>query len=234
MYSPKENVTLPMRSKEIAKDYRFMPEPDVPSLVLTPAYVESIRSSLPTLSTDLASYMSAKYGLNPSHGEIISADAEVLECYESLVRQGSRRDSSAVGKWMCSEILSALNNKKTSFDKLASPYDSLSALYDLVQQNTISTQVSRKVFALICDGDIRTPQQIIKANDWATVSDVSAIRDLCAGVIAKNQDIVTVYKLGKQHVFKALIGKAMKEARGKADAKVVTAQLQSLLDAENK
>eukprot|EP01134_Creolimax_fragrantissima_P005374 CFRG5374T1 len=227
MFHPKDLVTMPLRAKEVVRDYRFMPEPDIPAIVLTEDYITQMKATLPHLSRDKASFLAQKYNLSVAHSFIIADDAELMDCYESIAIS---RNAASVGKWFCSEILGALNNRNMKFSHLKEPVDNLSSLYDLVHAKEISTQVARQVFQLICDGDTRAPIDIITKNKWNKSTDKTFIRQLCEETIAENDDIATIYKSGKEHVFKALIGKAMKRGKGKADAKTLTAELRDILN----
>jgi aspartyl-tRNA(Asn)/glutamyl-tRNA(Gln) amidotransferase subunit B len=212
-------VTLSMRSKEEANDYRYFPEPDLPPLVVEAAIVESIRASLPELPEHRKARFVQVYALSDYDADVLVRLPGAAEYFEAMVAAGA--PPKAAGNWVQGEVRRKL--KSISRDEmLAVPFrpEALAELVGLVDRGAISSTVAKDVFeAMWTTG--RSAQAIVDAEGLAQIGDVDALRTLVSDTLTRHAEVVAQYRAGKTSVMGFLVGQVMKASGGKADPKRV-------------
>lgn len=211
-------VTLAMRSKEYAHDYRYFPEPDLMPVVLDENIVEQWRCQLPELPAKRRERMIAEYGIPEYDAGVLSADKFVADYFEETAKLSG--NGKAVSNWVMSEVMRVLSAQEIEIRDLKITPEALSALIKLVDSKTVSSTGAKEVFAVMLEegGD---PGEIVKARGLAQVSDTGALEAMVMQAIAENEKSVTAYKAGKEAALQHLVGQVMKLSRGKANPPVV-------------
>ena len=228
LWDSSSGVTVSMRSKEEAHDYRYFPEPDLPPLVLDPARVDAIRGAMPELPDARRRRFVGEYALPDYDAAQLTHARALADYFEAAVRAGAPAKS--VSNWMMGELTRAL--KETGRDIAASPVsaDRLAELLALIEKGTISGAIAKSVFEkMFTSGG--GAEAIVRAEGLTQIDDESQILELIAGVLRSNQDAVKQYRAGKASTFGFLVGQVMKAASGKANPKRVNESLKRLLDA---
>lgn len=217
-WDPARGITLSMRSKENAHDYRYMPEPDLPPIVTSEETIEKYRKELPELPDARRARYEKDYGLSDYDAGIITSTRAMAEYYDAVVAAGA--DPKLAANWIMGDLAKQLNEE--SLDITQSPVDAqrLGAMIKLIMANTISGKIAKKVFKEMwtsSDG----PEKIVKDKGLVQITDVSAIEGVVDEVIAKNPKAVEEYKGGKKKAIGALVGQVMKATKGKANPQMV-------------
>ena len=217
-WDPARGITLSMRSKENAHDYRYMPEPDLPPIVTSEETIEKYRKELPELPDARRARYEKDYGLSDYDAGIITSTRAMAEYYDAVVAAGA--DPKLAANWIMGDFAKQLNEE--SLDITQSPVDAqrLGAMIKLIMANTISGKIAKKVFKEMwtsSDG----PEKIVKDKGLVQITDVSAIEGVVDEVIAKNPKAVEEYKGGKKKAIGALVGQVMKATKGKANPQMV-------------
>src|SRR5271169_2339820 len=226
LWNQNESVTVSMRSKEKAHDYRYFPEPDLLPVHASPAWREEVLRSLPELPEAKRNRFATAYGLTPYDAEILTTSQSLADYFESVVKAGA--PGKAAANWMQTELLRGLKNSGKEIT--ASPVSpvALAELVNLVESSKITGTVAKKVFATMFESG-RTAAEIVAAEGLgAQVSD-SAIEEAAREVIAKNPDNVAKFKSGNAGVFKFLVGQVMRATKGQGNPQVINATLRKLL-----
>ena len=211
-------VTLAMRSKEYAHDYRYFPEPDLMPVVLDEKTVEEWRCRLPELPAKRRERMMAEYGIPEYDAGVLAADKHVADYFEETAKLcGSGK---AASNWIMTEVMRVLSAQEIEIRGLKITPVALAALIKLVDAKTISSTGAKEVFAVMLEegGD---PAAIVKARGLAQVSDTGALEAMVMQAIAENEKSVTAYRAGKEAALQHLVGQVMKLSRGKANPGVV-------------
>ncbi|MDD3604946.1 MAG: Asp-tRNA(Asn)/Glu-tRNA(Gln) amidotransferase subunit GatB, partial [Kiritimatiellae bacterium] len=211
-------VTLAMRSKEYAHDYRYFPEPDLMPVVLDEKTVEEWRCRLPELPAKRRERMTAEYGIPEYDAGVLAADKHVADYFEETAKLcGSGK---AASNWIMTEVMRVLSAQEIEIRGLKITPVALAALIKLVDAKTISSTGAKEVFAVMLEegGD---PAAIVKARGLAQVSDTGALEAMVMQAIAENEKSVTAYRAGKEAALQHLVGQVMKLSRGKANPGVV-------------
>jgi aspartyl-tRNA(Asn)/glutamyl-tRNA(Gln) amidotransferase subunit B len=221
-------VTVAMRSKEEAHDYRYFPEPDLLPLDVTAERIDLIRRSMPELPDATRSRFVTQYALSDYDAGQLTQSSALADYFESAVHAGA--SPKAVSNWIMGELTRKL--KETGGDIGAAPVspERLAGLTALVDNGTISGSLAKEVFEKMFVSN-RTAEEIVRAEGLTQIDDEAQIVDLISSVLARHGDAVAQYRSGKTATFGFLVGQVMKAAGGKANPKRVNELLKTALSA---
>ena len=205
LFDSSTGETQSMRSKEEAHDYRYFPEPDLPVLVVEPAWVESIRRGLPELPEARQARFVQAHGLSAYDAEVlvrmISGGADF---FEATVRAGAAPKSAS--NWIQGELRRQLKD-----DRLAG----------ITDRGEISSSVAKEVFGKMWTSG-RPAADIVRDEGLAQIGDEAALSAVVSRVLAANPEALAQAREGKTNVVGFLVGQVMKASEGRANPKVVS------------
>lgn len=222
-------VTLSQRSKEEAHDYRYFPEPDLPPLVIEPAWVEQVRAGLPELPQAMKTRFVQQYGLNPAEAALLSEDEAVARFFEACVRQaGDEVAPRVIATWITGEIFAWFNQSGENIETLRVSAGGLVELLRLIADQTITLNTGKMVLSeMLATG--RAAREIIGERGLVQVSDSGLIAEIVAKVLEENPREVESYFQGKTTVFNWLLGQVMRRTAGRASPALARAELERQL-----
>jgi aspartyl-tRNA(Asn)/glutamyl-tRNA(Gln) amidotransferase subunit B len=228
LYDPDRDETRSMRSKEDAQDYRYFPDPDLPPLVIEPAWIERVRAELPELPAAMKARFETQYALPAREATMLTASRELGTYFEAAARSFGG-DSRHIANWIVGEVSAALH--RNDLDIAAAPVRpaGLAALLTRIADGTISSKIAKDVFDAMWAGE-GDPDAIIASKGLKQITDQGAIEKVVDEVIATNPAIVAEFRAGKDKAFNALVGKAMAATKGKANPAQVNAVLKRKLE----
>jgi len=229
LFDSGRGVTRSMRSKEHAHDYRYFPDPDLLPLELDPAWVETIKASMPELPDAKKARFMSEFGLSAYDAGVLVAEQETAAFYEQVIAgPNGRRDPKLAANWLISELFGLLN--KAGKDVTTSPVsaEALGGLVDLISDDTISGRIAKDVFAEMFETG-KSASEIVEAKGLKQVTDTGAIEAAIDQVLAANADKVAEYKSGKDKLFGFFVGQVMKSTGGKANPKLLNELLKRKL-----
>ena len=211
-------VTTSQRSKEEAHDYRYFPEPDLPPLQLSDAWIESIRSQLPELPEAKTARFITDFGLTPSEARFLTSERTLANYFESVVAN-SKSPAKTIHSWIAGEFMRYLNDSGLSIDDVALAPETLAKLIDMVTDKTIGASAGKTVLTELFKngGD---PAQIVKEKNLLQMTDVNAIQELVTKILNDNPKEVDDYNAGKETLFQWFMGQVARATKGKADPNV--------------
>ncbi|OSQ45227.1 Asp-tRNA(Asn)/Glu-tRNA(Gln) amidotransferase subunit GatB [Thalassospira alkalitolerans] len=221
LYDPRLGETRSMRSKEMAHDYRYFPDPDLLPLVFDQAFVSEIEKTLPELPDEKKARFMRENGLSAYDAGVLVADQEKAAYYE-VVAKG--RDGKLAANWVITNLFGALN--KAGVDVAESPVtaENLGKLLDLISNDTISGRIAKDVFEIMIEtGD--NPDKIVEEKGLKQITDTGAIETAIDEVIAANPDKVQEIRDGKDRMLGWFVGQVMKSTGGKANPGMVNKML---------
>ncbi len=221
LYDPRLGETRSMRSKEMAHDYRYFPDPDLLPLVFDQAFVSEIEKTLPELPDEKKARFMRENGLSAYDAGVLVADQEKAAYYE-VVAKG--RDGKLAANWVITNLFGALN--KAGVDVSESPVtaENLGKLLDLISNDTISGRIAKDVFEIMIEtGD--NPDKIVEEKGLKQITDTGAIETAIDEVIAANPDKVQEIRDGKDRMLGWFVGQVMKSTGGKANPGMVNKML---------
>jgi len=226
LYDSRRDETRTMRSKEVANDYRYFPEPDLLPIVIDQAFVNSIRATLPELPDAKKTRFAKEFGLNDYDASVLTNNRDMADYFECVAK--SSGDAKLAANWVAGELQALL--KKNNWEIKESPIqaDRLATLIARIKDNTISGKIAKTVFeAMIKDSS--NVDDIIEAKGLKQITDIGEIAKLVNEIIANNPEQVEQFREGKEQVLSYLVGQAMKLSRGKANPSQVNQILREKL-----
>ena len=226
-FDPARGITLSMRSKENAHDYRYMPEPDLPPIVTSEETIEKYRSELPELPDARRARLESEYGLSDYDAGIITSSRAMAEYFDAVIAEGA--DPKLAANWIMGDLSKELN--AAGIDISQSPVDAkrLGEMIQLIMKDTISGKIAKKVFKEMWTNP-DSPEKIVKDKGLVQITDTKAIEGIVDEVIANNQKAVDDYKGGNKKAIGALVGQVMKASKGKANPQMVNKMLAEKLN----
>ena len=217
-------VTRPMRSKEVAHDYRYFPDPDLLPLVLDPAWVEEIRACLPELPDKKQARFVAQYGLSAYDAAVLAAERASAGYFEAAA---AGRDAKAAANWIMGDLYGALNRKGLGIEDSPVAARQLGELIDLIADGTISGRIAKEVFAEMVETGADAPA-IVERKGLRQVSDAGAIEAAVDRILAANPAQAAQYATNPK-VLGFFVGQVMRATGGKANPALVNTILKRKL-----
>ena len=221
-----KGASFAMRSKENAQDYRYFPEPDLPPIAISQAWIDEVRARQPELAEAKAARYQKEFALSAYDASILTAEKPVADLFEKAAAACGRPRE--VGSWIMGETMAMMKEKQVLAESLTLAPQALSRIVTLVAEGKLSRQSAREVFAYAFDGG-EDVDGYVKAHGLEIVADDSAYEAILAEVLERCEKDVAAYKAGNQKVFGFLVGQAMKALRGKADPKKINELLRKAL-----
>ncbi len=226
LYDADRDETRSMRSKEVANDYRYFPEPDLLPIVIDDAYIDAIREQLPELPDARAERFTQEFGLSEYDAGVLVASREMADYFETAAKLSD--DAKLAANWVSQDLQALLNKHSWEISESPIQAERLADLIKRIKDNTISGKIAKTVFETMVE-DSSSVDAIIEAKGLKQVTDSGALESLVDQVIAENPDQVQQYRDGKVQVIGFLVGQCMQLSKGKANPAQVNELLRSKL-----
>jgi aspartyl-tRNA(Asn)/glutamyl-tRNA(Gln) amidotransferase subunit B len=222
LYDAERDETRSMRSKEVANDYRYFPEPDLLPVVIEDSYIEALRGQLPELPRAKRERFVSQYKLSQYDAGVLSASRAMADYYESVVRGCA--DAKMAANWVQVELLGRLNRNELGIEACPVSPQALSGLIQRILDNSISGKIAKQVFEAMWQGE-GSADEIIAARGLKQVSDSGALSAMVDEIIATNAAQVQQYLAADEGKRKKLlgffVGQIMKLSKGQANPQMV-------------
>ncbi len=221
-------VTVTQRVKEQEDDYRYFPEPDLPPLIIEPAWIEQIRQSMPELPVAKYQRFQQQYGLGAYDTEVLTAEQEVADYYEQVLAAAPQASPKVVANWITGELFGLLNQAGQDITTVRVSPQALAELIQLVLRAEINQNSAKLVLEeMFASGE--PAAVIVAARNLTQISDPDQIASLVTQVLQDNPTQVEAYLGGKEPILKWLFGRVMQAARGRANPQVIQGELERQL-----
>ena len=227
LFDPQRGVSVTMRSKEAAHDYRYFPEPDLVPIAAPAAWIAEIRAALPELPEAKRARFAADYGLSAYDATVLTGSRALADYFEATLRHGAPPKTAA--NWIMGELLALLNAEGAEIDMCRVTPKSLAALFALIDAGTISGKIAKTVFEEM----YRTGAEadaVVAAKGLTQVSDAGELAAVIDQVIADSPKELAQYRAGKDKLFGHFVGQVMKRTQGKANPAKVNELLKARLE----
>ena len=225
LFDPNRSETRPMRSKEDAHDYRYLPDPDLLPLDLKEPFIEEMKASLPELPDERKQRFMREYELSAYDAGILVADRETAEFFE-IAANG--RDAKQVTNWITGDLFGHLNKADLSISKSPVSAEALGGLLDLLADSTISNRIAKDVFEEMFDSG-KDAAIIVEEKDLTQITNTGEIEAMVDTIIARGEKQAEQFRSGNEKIIGWFVGQVMKETQGKANPAVVNELLRKKL-----
>ena len=230
LFDPDKDETRSMRSKEVANDYRYFPDPDLLPIVIDDETISRIRETLPELPAVKRSRYTTELGLSQYDANLLTQDRATAEFFEACSNVSN--SPKAAANWVLGDLSAALNKDGLTIDDCKVTPQGLAALITRIDDGTLSSKMAKVVFEGLWSGESDV-DHIIESKGLKQVSDSGALEAIVDELIANNPAQVHQYRAADEGKQKKLIGffvgQAMKASKGQANPQMLNQLLQQKL-----
>lgn len=219
-------MTVSMRSKEKAQDYRYMPEPDLVPIVLTDEDIEKFRATLPELPDARRARLVKEHGLSEYDAASLTASRAMAEYFDAAVSAGA--DAKLAANWIMGELSKHLNSSDMALSDSPVKAKMLAEMLGLLEKGTISSKIAKTVFEEMWQTG-KNPGVIVEEKGLVQITDTKEIEAIVDKVINDNPKPVADYRGGNAKSIGFLVGQVMKQSKGKANPAMVNKLLKEKL-----
>ena len=224
-----DGSTTAMRSKEMAHDYRYFPEPDLQPVTLTQEYIDSIEQSLPPLPNALFEHYTQTLNLSEYDASVLTDDKATAMYFESLI--ALNKNYKAAANWIMGPIRSYLNQNALTIEEFTLKPEQISDIIDTIESGKISNSIAtQKVFPAMLKDASLSALELAEKNNWIQETNEDEIITIVRETIQNFPDQLEKYKKGNVGLVGFFMGEVMKETKGKADPKSANQLVRKILD----
>ncbi|MDD5154271.1 MAG: Asp-tRNA(Asn)/Glu-tRNA(Gln) amidotransferase subunit GatB [Thermodesulfobacteriota bacterium] len=226
LWDTTKGITVSMRGKEEAHDYRYFPDPDLVPLVIDEKWIEEVRARLPELPDAKQRRFVEEYGLPEYDAAVLTVSKSLADYFEDCVRLYQK--PKAISNWMMSELLRELKRDEREIEECPVPPGHLAGMLKMMDNGVISGKIAKTVFEeMYATG--RDPEAIVKEKGLVQVTDAAEIEKVVETILAAHPEAVEDYKKGKSKLLGFFVGEVMKKTKGKANPGLVNEILTGML-----
>lgn len=218
LFDESQKVTLLMRSKEDAPDYRYFPDPDLVEVEIFDEEIDRIRASLPELPDHRVQRLIAEYHLPQNEVLVLTKDRAVADYFSAAATHC--RDSRKLVYWIIQALFQLLNEAGQSIAECKIPPKHLAELINLISDGGITEKIGQDVLAeMFTSGE--PPEKIIAAKNLKPIQDSNVLAEKLDEIIAQNPEVVAKIRQGETKLVNFIVGQVMKATRGQANPQIL-------------
>ena len=225
-WDEEKGITLGLRNKEQAHDYRYFPEPDLPPIILDQEWIDNIKNNLPELPDAKKARFINELGLSEYDASVIITNKDFADYYDEVVNENTSPKLAA--NWVMGDLTKNLNAENIDITECKIKPAQLANLIKLIDKGTISGKIAKTVFDEMFETG-KDPESIVKEKGLVQISDESSIVSIIEEVIAENPKSVEDFKSGKAQAIGFLVGQVMRKTKGQANPEIVNKLLKEKL-----
>ena len=240
-WNDKKEETFSQREKESAHDYRYFPEPDLPSLHFEKKYLDEIKATISELPEEKRKRFKKEYGLEAAQVEMFVLNRDLGEFYEKVIsefnewllteggKDTNKKLYALVANYLISDILGLMAGKQfIEIDFKITP-ENFAEFIKMIYKEEINSKTAKAVLLQMYNTGV-DPSQIVESNNWGQMQDDGVLQKVIEEVIAKHPKPVADYKAGNKNALQFLAGQVMAVTRGTANPQKVREVLDKFLD----
>ncbi len=226
LFDEGKKITLPMRSKEDAPDYRYFPDPDLVDVEIGQGLIQEIMADMPELPDQRVNRIILEYDIPKVDALILTKDRDVCDFFESCASYCE--DRKKLSAWITKDLFALLNNASMPMARCTISAKDFSILINLLSKGDITDAIGRTVLEEMFE-TAEGPDAIIESKGLRPIQDADTLGRVLHEVVAENADVVERIKEGMTGPIDFLIGQVMRKTKGKADPKKVRELIEVML-----
>jgi len=219
------NITVSIRSKVGAHDYRYFPECDLVGLRIA-SWVPAIKAALPELPDAKRKRFVEQYNLSDDHAKSLTSEIKVANFYEAVA---ARAPPKLAAVWIADVLKGELNYRGRTIDGFSQEH--MAGIVNMLAEGKITEDGAVQVIRDLLDGRGSSPDEIVKSKGLGKAED-DAVQKAVREAVAESADAVADYKAGSERALNFIVGVVMKKTRGKASPgevhKLVKAEVEKI------
>lgn len=221
-----KGVSISLRTKENAQDYRYFPDPDLVAIRLDEAYIENLRQSLPELLDKKAERFEKEYGLSSYDAMLICSDYPTANFFEESAKLSN--DPKLCVNFITGDIAAALKKENLTMSDLPFTPQDLASLVQKVASGALTSPMAKKVLAALFAKE-GTVEEIVKKYDLVQLSDSAELEAMIRDVLNQNPQVLDDLKNGKKKAGGFVVGQIMRATSGKANPAMINTLLEKII-----
>ncbi len=226
-WDEKNLVSISMREKQSANDYRYYPEGDLGALKISDEWIESVKKTIPELPHERVERFVLEYKIPEYDSEVLNLSSKMADFFEETAKIS--KDAKASSNWLMGDISRLLNEEAIKLENVKFSPSNLASLIILINNGTISNAIGKTVLQEMFNTG-NSPDEIVEKKGLKQNSNEDEIKEASIKIFEKNKQIVSDYKLGKVKILGFAVGLVMKEMKGKANPTIVNKIVTDLLN----
>jgi len=226
LWDDSQGVTISMRSKEEAHDYRYFPDPDLVTIAIDDVWVAELQAAMPELPLEKRERFMKDYEIPAYDAGVLTASSALADYYEEVVKLCGQPKTAS--NWVMGDILRLLNEEKRDIRDCPVPPAALADMIKLIEDGTISGKIAKEVVEQMYETG-KAPRAIIEEKGLVQITDEGALETVVAEVLAANPAQLAQFRSGKDKLFGFFVGQVMKATQGKANPQLINDLLKKML-----
>jgi aspartyl-tRNA(Asn)/glutamyl-tRNA(Gln) amidotransferase subunit B len=223
-----KGITISMRSKEAANDYRYFPEPDLQPLVVDATYVNQVKAKMPALPRELYAKYTRDLKLSDYDAGILTDSKSIALFFEEVISNTKNYKSAA--NWVMGEVKSYLNQNGLEIEDLPVSAEQIAGIINLIESGKVSNSAAaQKLFPALIENPGAAVDQLAVSLNIIQESNADSLKEVILGVFEQHPGEVSRFKAGENQLTGFFMGQIMKASGGKADPKTTNALLRELI-----
>lgn len=222
-----KGITISMRSKELAHDYRYFPEPDLVPIIVDSEWIEEIRATLPELPEARKNRFVKDFEIPEYDAHVLTLTKAMAEFYEGCVREYT--NPKTVSNWVMGDISRILKEMDMEIADIPFTAHQLATMLTLIEKGTISGSAAKTVLEKLFETG-KDPEILVKELGLEQISDEGAITAIIRRVIDENPKSLEDFRGGKDRAIGFLVGQTMKASKGKGNPGIINKLLKEILE----
>ena len=218
LWNEEKGITVTMRSKEEAHDYRYFPEPDLVPFTVEENTINQIRQSLGELPPQKTERFIKTFALSEYDTRVLIQDKGLANFFEECTKLFN--EPKKICNWIIGPLQQEINARKVEFKSLKLSTKDFVDLITMVEKGVVSNLIGKDVLKIMLETG-KTAAQITQEKGLAQVSDEGALEKIVIEVISENPTVVAQIKEGKESAMGFLVGQSMRKSQGKANPKLL-------------
>ncbi|MGN0094088.1 MAG: Asp-tRNA(Asn)/Glu-tRNA(Gln) amidotransferase subunit GatB [Methanobrevibacter sp.] len=225
-YLESQMITVSMRSKENADDYRFIPDPDLPPMKIYDNQIEEIKETMPEAPHNKARRFEEEYGLDKETAKVLTSELDLADAFEEVAKEV---DPVFAGNWMREELKRVLTYNKFDFTESGISTADIVEIINLLQNKEITTKAGQRIVEQMPNNE-KSPKEIGEELGLIGIVEEDAVVNAAKQAIDENPKAVNDYKEGQKNSINFLVGQVMRLTKGKADPGETVKILKDLIE----
>ncbi len=208
-----QNITLSLREKESVADYRYIPDPDVPPIIILPSLVKKLEKSLPESPRDKAERFVKEYGIPEDLAGVLVDQMDLALLFEEAAEEA---DASEAAKFICGELKRVLNWNNLSVNESGIEPHHVTELLSMMDEGEITDNTAHQLIEELVVQP-RSPSEIVSKRGLSKLEDWKELEKLADKIADDFPDALDDLRSGREEALHFLVGKAVARTSGRAD-----------------
>ena len=212
-----------MRSKENQADYRFIPDPDLPTIKITQKRISEIKKNLPESPQEKLEKIIKKHKIDEVNANILTQHLEIAELYEKVIEKINAKFALP---WITVELFGALNHHKKTMNEVNIQPEHIIELLQLLEKEKLTPLKTKEILRKFVPESF-SPKKL--AADSEKINNKDELTTIIKEILVKNKKSIEDYKAGEEKSFNFLMGQIMQATNRRADFQIARGILEKEL-----